>query len=90
MSRAEEARLRQLYGLRDEAVIARELKRPVAGFRRMAQRLFQEKAKSGKQGLWASTMARRLSFVACGQRRLSIRVSLAGSPGRFAVSLSRP
>ncbi len=41
-------------------------------------------------GLWAGTAARRLSFVDCGERRLSIRVTLAGSPGRFAVSLSRP
>ena len=46
-SRAEEARLRQIYGLRDDVAIARELKRPVAGVRRMAQRLFQEGVKSG-------------------------------------------
>lgn len=39
-SQAEQARLRQLYGLRDDASIARELNRPVASVRRMAEKLF--------------------------------------------------
>jgi hypothetical protein len=46
-SRAEEARLRQIYGLRDDAVIARELRRPVASVIRAAQKLFPEKGRSG-------------------------------------------
>ena len=44
---AEQARLRELYGLRDDAVIARELKRPVASVVRMANSLFQAEGKSG-------------------------------------------
>jgi hypothetical protein len=42
------------------------------------------------RGLWAGPAVRRLSFVDCGQRRLSVRVALGGSPGRFAVTLTRP
>jgi hypothetical protein len=44
---AERARLRETYGLRDDAVIARELKRPVESVARMAQSLFPEEVKSG-------------------------------------------
>ena len=44
---SEQARLRELYGLRDVAAIARELKRPVASVLRTAQRLFQAEVKSG-------------------------------------------
>jgi DNA-binding CsgD family transcriptional regulator len=44
---AELARLRELYGLRDDAVIARELKRPVTSIARMARSLFPEEVKSG-------------------------------------------
>jgi len=46
-SKAEQARLRTLYGLRDDATIARELKRPVASVRRVAQSLFPREVKSG-------------------------------------------
>ena len=46
-SRAERARLQELYGLRDNAAIARELKRPVAAVLRMAQSLFPQEVKSG-------------------------------------------
>jgi hypothetical protein len=46
-SSAELSRLRAIYGLRDDAVIARELKRPVESVRRVAQRLFSEATKSG-------------------------------------------
>jgi hypothetical protein len=42
------------------------------------------------RGLWAGTSTRRLSYVVCGQRRLSLRVTRAGSPGRFAVTVTRP
>ena len=46
-SQAEQARLRELYGLRDDASIARELKRPVSSVRRMAEKLFPATTKSG-------------------------------------------
>jgi len=41
-------------------------------------------------GLWAGATTRRLSYVACGQRRLVLRVTLQGTPGRFSVTLARP
>lgn len=41
-------------------------------------------------GLWAGPTTRRLSYVACDQRRLVLRVTLEGSPGRFTVTLTRP
>jgi len=46
-SQAEQARLKELYGLRDDASIARELKRPVASIRRMAEKLFSGRRRSG-------------------------------------------
>jgi signal transduction histidine kinase len=46
-SKAELARLRELYGLRDLAAIARELRRPVASVQQVAQRLFPPEIKSG-------------------------------------------
>jgi len=46
-SQAEQARLRELYGLRDDASIARELKRPVASIRRMAEKLFSGNRRTG-------------------------------------------
>ena len=42
------------------------------------------------RGLWSGTHTRRLGFVVCGQRRLSLRVTSAGVPGRFDLMLSRP
>ena len=46
-SQREQARLKELYGLRDDASIARELKRPVASIRRMAEKLFHGPARTG-------------------------------------------
>ena len=46
-SQAEQARLKELYGLRDDSAIARELKRPVASIRRMAEKLFSGPEHSG-------------------------------------------
>jgi hypothetical protein len=46
-SQAEIARLRELYGLRDEKSIARELNRPVASVRKMALTVFSQAARSG-------------------------------------------
>ena len=39
--------MRELYGLRDDVAIARELKRPVASIRRMAEKLFSGPARHG-------------------------------------------
>jgi hypothetical protein len=46
-SQAEQARLKELYGLREDAAIARELKRPVASIRKMAEKLFAQPARTG-------------------------------------------
>jgi len=46
-SQAEIARLKELYGLRDETAIARELNRPVASVRKMAEQAFQIAARTG-------------------------------------------
>jgi hypothetical protein len=46
-SHAEQARLKELYGLRDDVAIARELKRPVTSIRRMAEKLFSGPARTG-------------------------------------------
>ncbi len=51
-SRAEQARLRELYGLRHESAIARELKRPIPGVRRMALSLFPQEVK--RSGPWTA------------------------------------
>lgn len=52
-SRADQARLRQLFGLHDEAAIARLLKRPLQGVLRMANSLFPPHVK--KTGPWTSS-----------------------------------
>lgn len=46
-SQAEVGRLRELYGLRDEDSIARELNRPVASVRKMAETLFPMAVRRG-------------------------------------------
>ena len=46
-TQAEIARLRELYGLRHDATIARELNRPIASVRRMADQIFGERRQSG-------------------------------------------
>ena len=51
-SRAERARLRELYGLRDDAAIARELKRPVASVSRVADSLFPPR--DSRSGPWTA------------------------------------
>lgn len=56
-SQAEQARLRQLYGLRDDAAIARELNRPVSSVRKMAEKLFKGKR---RQGPWTATEVENL------------------------------
>ena len=42
------------------------------------------------RGLWSGTSTRRLSFLVCGQRRLTLRVTSAGASGRFDVTVTRP
>jgi len=46
-SQAEINRLREAYGLRDDATIARELNRPVASIRKMAETVFDGKQRTG-------------------------------------------
>lgn len=46
-TKLEQQRLRELYGRRDEAAIARELNRPVGSVRRMAERLFPQRERGG-------------------------------------------
>lgn len=46
-SQAEIARLKELYGLRDERSIARELNRPVSTVRKMAESLYRRPEKTG-------------------------------------------
>lgn len=46
-SQAEIARLRELYGLRDEKFISRELNRPVASVRKMALSIFEQPLHTG-------------------------------------------
>ena len=46
-SQAELARLRELYGLRDDKSIARELNRPVGSVRKMAEEVFRDVAHTG-------------------------------------------
>ena len=52
-SHADQARLRELYGLRDVAAIARQLKRPVDGVIRMAQSLFPQGMR--RSGPWTAS-----------------------------------
>lgn len=52
-SKAEQARLRELYGLKDEAVIARELRRSVASVLRSAKVLFSRQAR--RSGPWTAS-----------------------------------
>lgn len=56
-SQAEIARLRDLYGKREEAAVARELNRPLASVRKMAEELFRSKPKSGP---WTADEVQRL------------------------------
>jgi hypothetical protein len=41
-------------------------------------------------GLWAGATTRRLTYLVCGQRRLTVRVVLGGPPGRYTLAISRP
>ena len=41
-------------------------------------------------GLWAGATTRRLTYLVCGQRRLAVRVVLAGPPGPFTLAITRP
>jgi hypothetical protein len=42
------------------------------------------------RGLWAGMSTRRLSFTVCGRRRLGLRVTVAGAPGPFSLTVARP
>ena len=56
-SQAEVARLKDLYGLKDERAIARELNRPVESVRRMAQSIFPAATRTGP---WTPVEVRNL------------------------------
>jgi hypothetical protein len=56
-SQAEIARLKDLYGLRDEEAIARELERSPASVRKMAQQLFKS---ATRKGPWTSMEVQQL------------------------------
>ena len=56
-SQAEVARLRELYGLRDEALIARELGRSVASVRKMAEQVCRAEP---RQGPWSAQEVQEL------------------------------
>lgn len=56
-SQAEQNRLKELYGLRRDAAIARDLNRPVASVRRMAEKLFPAEVRTGP---WTSAEVVRL------------------------------
>ena len=42
------------------------------------------------RGLWANSSSKRLAFVVCGRRSLTLRVTLGGTPGTFGLSVARP
>lgn len=42
------------------------------------------------RGLWANATVRRLTYLVCGERRLTVRVVLAGRRGPFSLAISRP
>ena len=56
-SQQELIRLKELYGLRDDASIARELNRPVSSVRKMAESLFQSERRAGP---WTADEVQRL------------------------------
>jgi hypothetical protein len=41
-------------------------------------------------GLWAGATTRRLTYLVCGERRLTVRVVLAGPPGPYTLAITRP
>jgi hypothetical protein len=42
------------------------------------------------RGLWSGSSVRRLSFLDCGARRFTLRVTRAGNAGQFALTITRP
>ncbi len=75
-SQAEQARLREVYGLKDDRVIARELNRPIASVRRMAEKLLPRAIKTGP---WTAGEAQSLK-----------RFLGASPPSKIARILGRP
>ncbi len=71
-SQAEIGRLRELYGLRDDPVIARELNRPVASVRKMAAEIFDSKPRTGP---WTATEVERLKkYLGCSSTEVIARI----------------
>jgi hypothetical protein len=68
----EQARLKELWGLRDDAAIARELNRPVASVRRMAETLFPPRKKSGP---WTAREVQELKkYLGASNREVIARI----------------
>ncbi len=42
------------------------------------------------RGLWSGLSVRRLSYLDCGARRFTLRVTRAGNPGQFSLTVTRP
>jgi hypothetical protein len=42
------------------------------------------------RGLWSGSSVRRLSFLDCGARRFTLRVTRVGNAGQFALTITRP
>ena len=52
--------------------------------------LFSANGRVLARGLWSGPSTRRLSHLVCGERKLTLRVTAVGAPGRFALTVSRP
>jgi hypothetical protein len=77
-SSAEIARLKDLFGLKDERAIARELNRPIESVRRMAQSVFPATVRTGP---WSAGEVRDLRRYLGGSSLADIARILARSPG---------
>jgi len=76
-SQAEIARLRELYGLREERALARDLNRSVESVRRMAQRLFTGAAHGGP---WTAAEVLQIKKYIGGVERDELARILGRSP----------
>ena len=76
-SQAEIARLRELYGVRDDKAIAKELNRPVQSIRRVAEQIFPLGVRSGP---WTPEEDERLKEMLGGTTREVIARVLGRTP----------
>jgi hypothetical protein len=52
--------------------------------------LLDESGRVLARGLWSGSATQRLSYTVCGQRRVSLRLTLGGTAGRFDLRVTRP